>query len=258
MPIKVLIVGIAGKMGSKVYSHIQNNSGFQCVGGFDRNKPAIDRDVPVSSDISQVIHHCEAVVDFSLPDATMTILEACRDNKKGMVIGTTGYSREQLIKLKEASNYIPILISSNMAPAVDLFRTFVNRMSAALPDSYDIEIIEKHDRAKKDAPSGTALMLGNDAADGKNDTLSRRARYGRQGKSLRKKGDITFHSIRAGSYVADHEVLFVGEYDCVSICHSAFDRFVFAEGALQAVKFIYEKKSGWFSMHDVLEYPDGS
>ncbi len=257
MALEVLIVGISGKMGRKIYERIKSSPDLQCVGGYDKNKPAFDVDVPVSIDISKLVHLCDVVVDFSLPDATMNVLDSCKQADKGMVIGTTGYSSAQIKKLKDSSKSIPILHSPNMASAIDLLGSFAHLLSSVLPESYDIEIIEKHSKTKKDAPSGTALKLGSDIAKGRNHILTRKARFGRHGDSPRKKGEITFHSVRAGALIAEHEILFIGQHDQVSISHTAFDRMVFVEGALQALKFIHLQKPGWYSMRDCMESDHG-
>jgi len=249
----VLIVGIAGRMGKLIYSRLSEESDFTCVSGYDLNQPDFDVDVPVTSKISSIIDKSDLVVDFSLPKATMSVLQACIEHRKGMVIGTTGYSNAQLTKLKIASKSIPVLLSYNMSMGIGIVRKLVRQMAGILPDIYDVEIVEKHHKLKQDAPSGTAYMIGQDVAKCRKQNFAKKARYGREGISPRKKGDITFHSLRGGSIIAEHGIYFIGDHDKIVIAHTAFDRMIFSEGVIHALKFIQDKKSGWYTMENILD-----
>ena len=249
---KILIVGISGRMGEIIYSRLSDESSFECSAGYDVKKPGFETGIPVSSNIEELIGSCDLLVDFSQPQATMSVIDECVDNKKGMVIGTTGYTDEETARLKSASQSIPILLSYNMSPGISMMKRLVGQMAGFMRDSYDIEIVEKHHKMKKDAPSGTAYMLGEEAAKQRNRDLPSSANFGRKGESKRKNGEITFHSLRGGSVIGEHDVYFIGSHDQITISHTAFDRAAFTEGVVLALKFIQDKKQGWFSMDDVI------
>lgn len=257
MPERVVILGISGRMGRLVFSRLKETPGFNCVGGIDRNQPDYEAGVPVLANAADVIELCDLIVDFSLPEATMSVLPVCVKHGKGMVIGTTGYGKSQLEKLQTASKTIPILLSYNMSVGVAMMRKLVRQMAGFFPGQYDVEIIEKHHKDKKDAPSGTAYLLGRDIAERRKIDLSEKAVFGRNGVSLRKKDEVTFHSIRGGSIVGDHEVRFIGDSDQIVISHSAFDRAVFTDGVVLSLEFIKDKKNGWYNLEDVVGVNDG-
>ena len=169
-----------------------------------------------------------------------------------MVIGTTGFSPEELKLLEEAGEKIPILYSSNMSIAVHLLYKLVAEASGVLKEGYDVEIVEKHHRYKKDAPSGTAIEAGRIVADKRGIPQEKALKIGRKGFDERKEDDITIHAVRGGKIVSDHEIFFIGDNEIFSISHKSFSRERFVDGVMQGIRFISDRKSGLYSMKDVL------
>jgi 4-hydroxy-tetrahydrodipicolinate reductase len=190
----------------------------------------------------------EVLIEFTTPEATVDHLSY----RKPAVIGTTGLDEEQRAKIEEAAKNVPIVLAPNMSVGVNLLREVVRELSAKL-SGYDVELVEAHHRNKKDAPSGTALLLTRAAAEGRGQDLEEVAVYGREGVAPRSEGEIGIHALRGGAVVGEHRVIFYSEGEEVEVVHRALSRRTFADGAMRAAKFAATTEPGLFSMRDVLE-----
>ena len=190
----------------------------------------------------------EVLVEFTTPEATVEHLSYGKPH----VIGTTGLSPEQRAKVEEAAKNVPIVLAPNMSVGVNLLREVVRELSAKLA-GYDVEVVEAHHRNKKDAPSGTALLLAWAAAEGREQNLDEVAVYGREGVSPRTEGEIGIHALRGGAVVGEHRLIFYSEGEEVEVIHRALSRRTFADGALRAARFVAGAKAGLYSMREVLE-----
>ncbi len=209
--------------------------------------------VKIVSDISTVLDDFDVIIDFTLPDATINNVQQCVSAGKSMVIGTTGLNDEQKETISDASKYIGIVYAPNMSIGVNLCFKLVELAAGIIGEQSDIEIIEAHHRMKKDAPSGTAVRLGEIIADRLGRDLKECAVYGREGNTgERDRNTIGFETIRAGDIVGDHTVLFASQGERVEITHKASSRRTFSSGAVLAADWILSKKSGLFDMQDVL------
>ncbi len=248
---KLLINGIGGQMGHALMKAIaEPNSGFEIACGVDPFcKAALP--FPVYASASDVNEPVDAVIDFSVPKATEEILAFCLKTKTPAVICTTALSDELIAKISETGREIPIFRSGNMSLGVNLMRVLLKQARQTLGDAFDIEIIETHHNRKKDAPSGTALMLADAIreADGTDHPFV----FGRSEKDRRREpGEIGFHSVRGGTIVGQHEVRFLGQDEEISIRHEAYSKQVFAAGALKAAEFLMTKQNGLFTMEDLV------
>jgi len=189
----------------------------------------------------------EALIEFTTPDATVAHLAYGKPH----VIGTTGLTEEQRAKVEEAARNAPIVLAPNMSVGVNLLRDVVRGLSAKL-EGYDIEVVEMHHRNKKDAPSGTALLLADAAAEGRRQKLDEVAVYGREGVSPRSEGEIGVHALRGGAVVGEHRLIFYSEGEEIEVIHRALSRRTFADGALRAAKFAAGAAPGLYTMRDVL------
>ena len=247
--IKVLINGCNGKMGQEVIKAIHDNEKFTVLNGVDKEENP-DYIFPVYTNINDIKEKPDVIIDFSIPVATMQILEYAKSNKVPIVIATTGLSEEQKQKIKKYSKAIPIFQSANMSYDINLMKRIVAEVAKNLIGT-DIEIIETHHNRKVDAPSGTALLL----ADSINEALGNSMEYNFnrfQNREKRKKNEIGFSSIRGGNIVGEHTVCFFGENDCLEITHKAYSRGLFAEGALKGAEYIVGKKNGYYTMNEII------
>lgn len=247
--IKVLINGCNGKMGQEVIKVINNNEKFAVLNGLDKEENP-DYIFPVYTNAEDIKEKPDVIVDFSIPVATMQILEYAKNNKIPIVIATTGLTEEQKQKIKEYSKAIPIFQSANMSYDINLMKRIVAEVAKNLCGT-DIEIIETHHNRKIDAPSGTALLL----ADSINEALGNSMEYNFnrfQNREKRKKNEIGFSSIRGGNIVGEHTVCFFGENDCLEITHKAYSRGLFAEGALKGAEYIVNKENGYYTMDEII------
>lgn len=247
--IKVLINGCNGKMGQEVIKVINNNEKFAVLNGVDKEENP-DYIFPVYTNAEDIKEKPDVIVDFSIPVATMQILEYAKNNKIPIVIATTGLTEEQKQKIKEYSKAIPIFQSANMSYDINLMKRIVAEVAKNLCGT-DIEIIETHHNRKIDAPSGTALLL----ADSINEALDNSMEYNFnrfQNREKRKKNEIGFSSIRGGNIVGEHTVCFFGENESFEITHKAYSRGVFAEGALKGAEYIVGKESGYYTMDEII------
>ncbi len=247
--IKVLINGINGRMGQEVLTAINNSSDFEVCCGVDKFT-VTSFPFPIYVNVNNIIEKPDIIIDFSILDATMNILEYAKQNTIPIVIATTGFSQDQLLKIDEYSKFIPIFKSSNMSYEVNIMADIVAKLAKQLPDS-NIEIIETHHKNKIDSPSGTALILAdsiNTALDNKMDY-----QYNRQSvKQKRPENEIGIHSIRGGTEVGKHTVMFLGNNESFEITHTVTSRSIFANGALKAAKFLLNQENGLYSMKDLI------
>lgn len=262
--LKVVIAGSSGRMGHALLEGVFADAELKLHAALEHNaSPAIGRDageltgapcgIKVSADLVTAVSGADVLVDFTRPEASMEYLAACRNSGTKLVIGTTGFSAEQKLAIQEASKDIAIVFAPNMSVGVTLLINLVQAAAKVLSEGYDIEIIEAHHRHKVDAPSGTALRLGEAAAAALGRDLSKCAVYGREGVTgERDPSTIGFATVRGGDVVGDHTVLFAGIGERVELTHKASSRATFALGALRAAKFLATKPSGLYDMQDVL------
>jgi len=260
----VIIAGSSGRMGHALLEATINDPDLKLHAALDRaDSPQFSRDagdafgvasgVKVSADLQAALQGANVLVDFTRPEPSLAYLEACRLAGVGIVIGTTGFSAAQKDIIAAAAKDIPVVFAPNMSVGVTLLINLVQSAAKVLSEGYDIEIIEAHHRHKVDAPSGTALRLGEAAASALGRNLEECAIYGREGVTgERDPSTIGFATVRGGDVVGDHTVLFAGIGERVELTHKASSRATFALGALRAAKFISGKKSGLYDMQDVL------
>jgi 4-hydroxy-tetrahydrodipicolinate reductase len=246
----LLISGALGRMGKKVYDAAIQDGAITPVCGVDRFENLSNKDFPIYASYSDVKEKIDVIIDFSAPSTLPSILEFASNNNVPAVLCATGYEQKDLDAINNASKLIPIFRSANMSLGVNILIDLVKKASLALGEGFDIEIIEKHHNQKVDAPSGTALML----ADGVKEVLPEKYySYGRQGIcGKRDKNEIGIHAIRGGNIVGEHDVIFAGENETITLSHHAQDRGVFANGAIRAAKFLQNKKAGLYNMSDVI------
>lgn len=262
---RIAVVGAAGRMGRMFIEAIAADARCQLAAAIERPGSSLlgvdagelvgvgKLDVALSSDLAAVVDQFDTVINFTNPELTMSNVELCRQHDKGIVIGTTGLSDEQKQAMAEAAEDIPVVFASNMSVGVNLVFKLLETAAKILDQDADIEIIEAHHRNKVDAPSGTALSMGEIVADAVGRDLQQCAVYGREGVTgVRDHEAIGFATVRAGDVIGDHTVLFACEGERVEITHKASSRVIYARGALRAVRFLSDKKSGLFDMQDVL------
>lgn len=262
--LKVVIVGCTGRMGHALLEGIFADSELALHAALDRaDSPQIGRDageqlgqatgVKVTSDVN-AINGADVLIDFTRPEASLQYLEACEEAGVKMVIGTTGFTADQKARITQASQNLGIVFAPNMSVGVTLLTTLVQAAAKVLKQGYDIEVIEAHHRHKVDAPSGTALRLGEAAAAGAGRDFAKVALYAREGiMGERDPDSIGFATVRGGDIVGDHTVLFAGAGERIELTHKASSRATFAVGALRAAKFLAGKQRGLYDMQDVLE-----
>ncbi|MDH4231274.1 MAG: 4-hydroxy-tetrahydrodipicolinate reductase [Nitrospirota bacterium] len=263
--IKVCVAGAAGKMGSRITALSKEYEGLELSGAFEKKgHAAIGKDVgiitgigeagiPLSSGIEEVIDKVDLIIDFTSIESTKENLRIASAKGKAMVIGTTGFSRDDLTEIAALTKTIPCVLASNMSLGVNLLLKVLKDIAIVLGDDYDIEIVEAHHRLKKDAPSGTALKMAQVIADAVNRNLEEVAVYARKGIiGQRTKKEIGIQTVRAGDIVGEHTVLFGGLGERIEITHKASSRDTFARGALKAALWLGGKPSGLYDMQDVL------
>ena len=247
----LLINGIGGQMGHALLAALESDSnGLTLCGGVDPYFSGAS-DCPIFASAHEIDIPVDVVIDFSVSKATEEILSFCLEKRIPIVIGTTALSDPLIEKIRLASEQIPVFRSGNMSLGINLMRVLLKQARQTLGDAFDIEIIETHHNRKKDAPSGTALMLADaiEQADGTEHSYI----FGRSEKDRRReKGEIGFHSVRGGTIVGEHEVRFLGEDEEIAIKHAAYSKRVFASGALRAAAFLLTKQNGLYSMEDLV------
>lgn len=268
--LNIVVAGASGRMGQSLIRLINETNGLRLSGALDRTgSPMIERDVSelagikqtgivISDNIEQTLAGADCLLDFTSPEATLNHLNYTATAGIVHVIGTTGFTHQQENEIIRFADRAIIIKSGNMSLGVNLLSGLVKKAAAALADAdFDIEIVEMHHKHKVDAPSGTALLLGDAAAQGRGIDLKTHSERGRDGiTGARKEGAIGFASLRGGSVVGDHSVIFAGEGERITLTHQADDRNIFSRGALKAAQWGYGKKPGIYSMLDVLGLND--
>ncbi|MBK8183905.1 MAG: 4-hydroxy-tetrahydrodipicolinate reductase [Candidatus Competibacteraceae bacterium] len=263
--IRVAIAGAAGRMGRMLVDACHQSESVHCTAALERpDSPFVGADagevagggrldVAIAAELERLLDQFEVLVDFTQPAATLAHLAVCRAAGKSMVIGTTGLSTEQKAKISNAAEQIPIVFAPNMSVGVNLCFKLLELTARALGDDIDIEIIEAHHRHKIDAPSGTALAMGNVIAKALGRDLEQCAVYGRKGVTgERERATIGFATLRAGDIVGEHTALFADVGERIEITHRASSRMTFAKGAVRAAAWLGGRKPGLFDMQDVL------
>lgn len=251
----ILLSGAFGKMGKAVCAKVEESKDFQIIAGIDVFDGKSD-DFPVYKSFDavpeSVTNRIDVVIDFSNPSAFSGLLDFIVKNKKPAVIATTGLSEEQIVKMKSAAYEVPIFFSANMSLGVNLICELAKKAAKALGDDFDIEILEMHHNQKIDAPSGTALMIADcisSELDEQPDYVFDRASK----REKRSKNEIGIQSVRAGNIVGEHQVIFAGTDEVITLSHSARSKTLFASGALSAAKMIAGKENGLYSMKELID-----
>lgn len=263
--LRVAVMGASGRMGQALIRAVQEADGVRLSGGTEiESSSAVGCDLgtlagldplgfAVSSDAATVISAADAILDFTTPAASVRFARLAAEQGVIHVIGTTGFSAEDEAAIAEASTRTAIIKAGNMSLGVNLLVALTAKVAAALDADFDIEIVEMHHRNKVDAPSGTALMLAQAAADGRGVSLADAAVRARDGHTgVRRVGDIGIQALRGGTVVGDHSVIFAGNGEQITLSHHAEDRSIFARGAVKAALWAREKEPGLYSMIDVL------
>ena len=248
--VKIILSGCSGKMGHVITKCVESKENCEIVAGVDINK--CDAPYPIFSSFSDIDTDADVVIDFSHPSVLSSLLEYCKSNKIPAVVATTGLSDEQKKEIEEVSKEVPMFFSANMSIGVNLISELAAKAARVLEGSFDIEIVEAHHNQKIDAPSGTALML----ADSISDALTKKPTYEFDRHSKRAKRDpneIGIHSVRGGTIVGEHEVIFAGLDEVIKISHSARSKDLFAVGAVNAAVFLKGKPAGMYSMKQLVD-----
>ena len=261
----LVVVGAAGRMGRTLVRIVAETPGVTLSGAVERaGAPEIGRDsgelaglgpngVAITDDPLTVFARADGVLDFTAPAATVAFTELAAQARIVHVIGTTGLTAGDEARIAAAARHAVIVKSGNMSVGINLLAGLVRLAARALADDFDIEVLEMHHRAKVDAPSGTALMLGRAAAEGRGIDLAEHAVRVRDGHAgARQRGDIGFATLRGGSVVGEHSVIFAGDGETIELSHTATDRALFARGAVKAALWGHGRKPGVYSMADVL------
>lgn len=261
---KVVIAGASGRMGKALLEAVAGASDFKLHAALERaGSPWLGHDagelagtslgVPISQDLEAALDGADVLIDFTRPEATLHHLKACEAKKVALVIGTTGFDGAGKAAIAAAAKSIPIVFAPNMSVGVNLALRLLDTAARVLDEGFDIEIVEAHHRHKVDAPSGTALRMGEVVAAALGRNLKECAVYGREGVTgERDPGTIGFATVRGGDVVGDHTVMFAGTGERLEITHKASSRMTFALGALRAARFLRSQATGLFDMQDVL------
>ena len=263
--LKIVVTGASGRMGRTLIREIAQGNGMTLCGALEmEGHPNLGLDsgtlagmqpngIKLTADPLPLLAHAQAVVDFTTPMVSTMLADLAAQARIVHVIGTTGFDTKAEARIQAAARHAVIVKSGNMSMGVNLLAALAERAARSLPD-YDIEVLEMHHRNKVDAPSGTALLLGNAAAKGRGIALDKHAVRSRDGHNLgpRKDGDIGFATLRGGTVVGEHSVIVAGPGERITLGHVAEDRAIFAHGALNAAKWGHGKKPGLYSMTDVL------
>lgn len=263
---KIGVIGVAGRMGLELIKACVDEPAVRLTAAIDRNgSDAIGRDagelaglpalqLAVSDRLSDTITDIDALIDFTRPEVTLENLAVCTAHRKALVIGTTGFTPDQKEKIRAASAIIPIVLAPNMSVGVNLSFKLLEMAAKVMGEYSDIEIIEAHHRHKVDAPSGTALRMGEVVAEALGRDLAACAVYGREGYTgERDRKTIGFSTVRAGDIVGEHTVMFADVGERIEITHKASSRMTFAKGAIRAALWLAQQKPGLYDMQDVLQ-----
>jgi 4-hydroxy-tetrahydrodipicolinate reductase len=262
---RLIVAGAGGRMGRALTRVISETSGAVLTGALEApGSELLGKDagtlaglpangVLLSADLWSLSANADGILDFTVPAATIANVAIAAERRLVHVIGTTGLSSSDDAVIKSVTSRATVVKSGNMSLGVNLLAALVKRVAQSLDEGFDIEILEMHHRAKIDAPSGTALLLGEAAAEGRKIALDEHSARGRDGHTgARRSGDIGFASLRGGTVTGDHSVIFAGPYERIELSHRAEDRMIFAHGALKAAIWAHGKKPGLYSMADVL------
>ena len=248
--IKVILSGCGGRMGKAVAAAVGNEA--RIVAGVDVNAASIDAsDFPIYESITEFSDKADVIVDFSHHSALPSLLDYAKATKTPVVVATTGHTDEELALMNETAKSVAIFHSGNFSIGINLIINLAKQAARTLGADFDIEIIEKHHNKKLDAPSGTALMIANAVAEEREESEYIYDRH--SVRKAREPKEIGIHSVRGGSIVGEHEVIFAGANEVVSISHSAASREIFANGALRAAIYLAGKSAGLYSMTDLIE-----
>ena len=246
----IILSGCNGKMGKVITACANENDDCRIVAGVDINTEALSN-YPVYSSFSEITENADVIIDFSHPSVLNDLLQFAKEKKLPLVLATTGFSASQTEQIKAVANEIPLFFTFNMSLGINLLVALSKKAAEVLSGNFDIEIIEKHHNQKLDAPSGTAIML----AEAINDTLDNKMMYEYDRHSKREKrrdNEIGIHSIRGGNIVGEHEVIFAGHDEVLTLSHQATSKEVFAVGALKAAMFMNGKSAGLYDMNNVI------
>jgi 4-hydroxy-tetrahydrodipicolinate reductase len=262
---RIAVLGAAGRMGQALTRAVVETPGCTLAGGLEaKGAPAVGQDigavagleplgVTITDDPLPLFAHVDGILDFTLPKATLEFAALAAQARIVHVIGTTGFTDEDLAKLEAAGRHATIVKAGNMSMGVNLLAALTEQVARTLGSDFDIEILEMHHRQKRDAPSGTSLMLGAAAAKGRDVALGEKSVRTRDGDTgPRREGDIGFAALRGGDVVGDHRVIFAGPGERIELAHIASDRGIFARGAVRAALWARGKPPGLYSMADVL------
>lgn len=248
---KIAVCGANGKMGRTIYRCISERDDCVVIAGIDVNTEKF-ADFPIFAKPSEMTEKPDAIIDYSHPSTLTPLLEYCLSNSVPVVLATTGYSEEQIAEIKKAAQQIPVFFSWNMSLGINLLVGLSKKAAEVLGGQFDIEIVEKHHNQKIDAPSGTALMIANAI----NETLDNKYNYMYDRHSQRKKRDkneIGIHAVRGGTIVGEHEVIFAGTDEVITLSHSAASKSVFAVGSINAAIFLKDKPAGIYDMSALIQ-----
>jgi len=261
---KILVIGIAGRMGKTIAGSIEDTPGVELGGGTEQTGcPSLGKDVGeiaglgakgmvVSEDLGSALEACDVVIDFTTPESSLQTLQISAEKGKPVVVGTTGFSSEQSKEVEQVGTKIPCVVAPNMSIGVNVLFKLVADAARVLGDAYDVEIVEAHHKFKKDAPSGTAVRISEIVADSLGRNIEEVGVYGRKGIAVRTPKEIGIHTLRAGDIIGEHRVLFGGMGENFEVFHRAQSRETFARGSIRAAQWILSQPNGVYDMQDVL------
>lgn len=265
MPTKIAVTGAAGRMGKMLIEALAQSSEGELSAAIERPESTLigadagelagmgRNGIKVVGDIADCVNDFDVLIDFTAPAATLINAQFCADHGKGIVIGTTGFSESELAQLEAQQANLAMIKAANYSTGVNLSLKLLEMAASVLGDDVDIEIVEAHHRHKVDAPSGTALAMGEAIADTLKRDLRKVAVYGREGQTgARERDTIGFATVRGGDVVGDHTAMFMADGERLEITHKASSRMAFARGAVRAAAWLVGKEKGLYSMRDVL------
>jgi len=265
--IKAVVTGAAGRMGSRIINVLSSSEGIRLAAAVERKGhsliktdactaaglPASSVLVLISDDLAGSVKAGDVMIDFTNPEASMEHIKVCSEQSRPIVIGSTGFTNDQMAEIKKYVQKIPCVLSPNMSIGVNLCFKILGEIAKTIGEDYDMEIVESHHRLKKDAPSGTAMKMAQVLADAVNRNLNEVGVYARKGMiGERTKKEIGIQTLRGGDIVGEHTVMFAGKGERIELTHRAHSRDTFAAGAVRAAKWIVGKKPGLYDMQDVL------
>ncbi len=265
--IRAVVTGAMGRMGQRIIHGIQKEDGIRLTGALEKpGHPDAGGDVGelsgigkidllLSTELSSVLDDCDVVIDFTFPEVSLKNIREASEAGTSMVIGSTGFTDQEMEVLKRCSSKVPNLFAPNMSLGINLLLKLLPGVAKALGEGFDVEIVEAHHHSKKDAPSGTAVRLAEVIADALNLDPSKAFVHGREGKvGDRGRNEIGLHAVRGGDIVGEHTVMFCGTGERIEFVHKASSRDTFSKGAIRAAQWIVGQKPGLYSMLDVLTF----